>query len=47
MNPNIATVRHNIIKMCVSATQCVQLFATPWTIAHQAPLSMEFFRQEY
>ena len=21
--------------------------ATPWTIAHQAPLSMEFFRQEY
>ena len=25
----------------------VQLFATPWTIAHQAPLSMEFSRQEY
>ena len=24
-----------------------QLFATPWTIACQAPLSMEFFRQEY
>ena len=24
---------------------CVQLFATPWTIAHQAPLSMEFSRQ--
>ena len=23
------------------------LFATPWTIAHQAPLSMEFSRQEY
>ena len=22
-------------------------FVTPWTIAHQAPLSMEFFRQEY
>ena len=21
--------------------------ATPWTIAHQAPLSMEFFKQEY
>ena len=20
----------------------VQLFATPWTVAHQAPLSMEF-----
>ena len=25
----------------------VQLFATPWMIAHQAPLSMEFSRQEY
>ena len=25
----------------------VQLFLTPWTIAHQAPLSMGFSRQEY
>ena len=25
----------------------VQLFATPWTIAYQASLSMGFFRQEY
>ena len=25
----------------------VLLFVTPWTIAHQAPLSMEFPRQEY
>ena len=24
-----------------------QLFASPWTIAHQAPLSMEFSRKEY
>jgi len=24
-----------------------QLFATPWTVAHQAPPSMEFYRQEY
>ena len=23
------------------------LFATPWTVAHQAPLSMEFSRQEH
>jgi len=23
------------------------LFATPWTVTLQAPLSMEFFRQEY
>ena len=27
--------------------QCAQPFATPWTIAHQAPLSMGFSRQEY
>ena len=26
---------------------CVLLFATPWTITCQSPLSMEFFRQEY
>ena len=25
----------------------VQLFATPWTVALQAPLSIEFSRQEY
>ena len=25
----------------------VRLFATPWTVALQAPLSMGFFRQEY
>ena len=25
----------------------VQLCATPWTIARQAPLSMKFSRQEY
>ena len=25
----------------------VQLFATPWTVAYQAPLSMGFSRQEY
>ena len=26
---------------------CVRLFATPWTIVHQASLSMGFPRQEY
>ena len=25
----------------------IQLFATPWTVVRQAPLSMEFSRQEY
>ena len=31
----------------VQSFTCVQLFATPWTAAHQAPLSMGFSRQEY
>ena len=26
---------------------CAQLFVTSWTVACQAPLSMEFSRQEY
>ena len=26
---------------------CVRLFATPWTVAYQGPLSMGFSRQEY
>ena len=26
---------------------CIPLFATPWTVACQAPLSMGFSRQEY
>ena len=26
---------------------CVQLSAIPWTVAHQAPPSMAFSRQEY
>ena len=33
--------------VCVCTLSHVQLFAAPWTVAHQAPLSMEFSRQEY
>ena len=35
--------------MCVhiSCSSCVQLCATLWAIAHQAPLFMGFSRQEY
>ena len=32
--------------LCVLVAHCVQFFATPWTIAHQALLSMGFPRQE-
>ena len=31
----------------VKSLSHVWLFVTPWTVAHQAPLSMEFSRQEY
>ena len=33
--------------MYVCVLSCVWLFVTPWTVAHQAPPSMEFPRQEY
>ena len=33
--------------VCVCSLSCVWLFVTPWTVAHQAPLSMGFFRQKY
>ena len=33
--------------VCVSVLSRVQVFATPQTVAHQAPLSMGFPRQEY
>ena len=31
----------------MKSLSCVWLFVTPWTVAHQAPPSMEFSRQEY
>ena len=35
---------HACVLSCFSR---VQLFATLWTVAHQAPLSLGFSRQEY
>ena len=32
---------------CVGEVSRIRFFLTPWTIAYQAPLSMEFSRQEY
>ena len=43
---------HRLAHACVHMCACVcvlghiSLFETPWTIAHQAPLSMGFSRQE-
>ena len=33
--------------LCTQSLSHVQLFATPWTVAHQAPLSMRFPTQEH
>ena len=33
--------------MCVCVLRPGRLFAAPWTVAHQAPLSIRFPRQEY
>ena len=39
------------VSVCVSVCLCTQsnfqLFAIPWTVAHQLPLSEEFSRQQY
>ena len=35
------------MKVKVKSFSHVRLFATLWIIAHQAPLSMEFPRQDY
>ena len=32
---------------CARSLSRVQPFVIPWTVAHQAPLSVGFFRQEY
>ena len=37
-----------VVQFCVlSCFSCVRLFMTPWTVAHQALLSMGFSKQEY
>ena len=52
LSPNLSildSLPHNFLNcMCiVSCFSCVRLFATPWTAAHQAPLSIGFSRQKY
>ena len=39
----------HLLRICVYVLSCsgrAWLFATPWTVAHQVPLPMEFSRQE-
>ena len=48
--PHIQTVLMKILVcvcVCVKLFSRIRCFGTPWTVAHQAPLSLEFPRQEY
>ena len=50
--PGLPVQAHTALKSMVRGVWvCVlchiQLFATPWAVAHQTPLSMRFSRQEY
>ena len=55
MNEAINSHTQNYIRVTVRTfticegklLSCVQLFLTPWTVAHQAPPPMGFSRQEY
>ena len=51
VNYNTAKVETTCVCVCVCMRTCVlssvRLFAIPWTVAHQAPFSMLFSRQEY
>ena len=41
------TRKGHLVKSMVFPILCVQLFVTLWTVAHEGPPSMGFFRQEY
>ena len=45
--PGFESQLYHLQAVCAQSLSRARLFATPWTIAHQAPLSMEFSRQEY
>ena len=48
MSKHLIPVFQMMCELCVpSHFSCVLLFLTLWTIAHQAPLSIGFFKQEY
>ena len=41
------TITLQLFKVKVKSLSRVRLFATPWTVAHEAPPSMGFSKQEY
>ena len=47
MQTSAATMENTVLLLLLSRFSCVRLCATPETAAHQAPLSLEFSRQEH
>ena len=47
MEEGIILPTNQVVSMLSVSHSRVQLFVIPWTVACQAPLSMEFFGQEY
>ena len=47
LKENLQGCRGRFACMCTQLLSHIWLFATPWTAAHQGPLSMGFPRQEY
>ena len=52
MNKMATPTNHRVcvcvcVCVCCVLLSCVLLFVTPWTVACQAPLSLEFSSQEY
>ena len=49
--PNHSQGQNSVFQLLVHGGGCVlsrvRLFVIPWNVAHQAPLSTEFSRQEY
>ena len=40
-------IKYSLLRIVPVNSIMSSSFVTPWTVAHQAPLSMDFFRQEY
>ena len=45
--PSLGSLWRDSLKVKVKSLSRVRLFATPWTVAYQAPPSVGFSRQEY
>ena len=47
LSPNFTFLLSVLLCYLLSCFSCVRLFAAPWIVARQAPLSIGFSRQEY